>query len=835
FTENDREMENYDVTYYFIDISLDFDNEYISSSLVMNCLILEDNTSSIQINFTDGLSVDNILMNSQNMVFTHQDGIITIELDGSYNNGESISLEFQYSGYPANTDLEDGIKFQEHNNVPVVFSMVSPKGARKWWPCKDTPADKPDSLDIWLTYPEAYISASNGILQEEINNGNGTKTSKWHEAYPIATYLTSFAISNYEIDSFVWEYDSNQMPVDNFYYPEQATASIALYDQCENMLTFLSDTYGIFPFLNEKYGHATCTNLGALAMEHQTCTSFESSYIGDAAAEYTVCHELSHSWAGDCLSIGAWSDVWLKEGFASYSEALWAEHLYGAAGLQEYMDQEDTGSALDECLYRDESLGANHIFDSVVYNKGSWTVHMLRGVLGDEDFFELMQYYFQNPALLYGNVLTEDLKNCAESVAGYDMDWFFDEWYYNYGRPAYTYAYYTSATLDSIRITLYSQGTQGDPFSMYVPFSVNDTNSRLWASEGFNYHTQAFSGSVTDFVWDPQNWVLDNDYLEQIPELDEVDRSREGSAVLTWSDFFDPAIAGYNVYRKLEGEDYVQLNPDPIGDTFYYDADVVAGQQYYYKIAAASDPAGNYISKFSNEISLIPVDFTLDQGILLVDGTEDYPASSLFPTDEEVDDFYDQILGTYGYDSWDVNESGLPPLTEIARYSTLIWHTDDVATFPFENNLYNVKSYLLAGGNLLISSWKMLYNLQTNFLEYYLNFTDPFTNQNADFCGAFGQNDFPDIAVDTNKVPLPIWNGHLQYVNKFTPLTGAEPVYLYDSSIDDPDWENAVCAQKSSGEFNVYVFGFPLYFMQAGEAAQIVDLVMQDFGEVTAV
>jgi hypothetical protein len=635
--------------------------------------------------------------------------------------------------------------------------------------------------------------------------------------------------------SFLWQYNGHQMMVDNFYYPEQATASIDLYSQCEDMLTFLSDTYGIFPFLNEKYGHATCTNLGALAMEHQTCTSFDASYISDPASPYTVCHELGHSWAGDCLSIETWSDVWLKEGFASYSEALWAEHLYGPTGLQDYMEAEDTGSVLNECLYRDETQGANHIFNSVVYNKGSWTVHMLRGVLGDDDFFALMQYYFQNPNFIYGNVTTDDLKNCAEDVCGYDMDWFFDEWYWNYGRPYYQYTYYTSASQDSVKITIQSIGSQGDPFEMFVPLRINDDNYRIWAEDGFNYATLELTGNVDSLVWDPENWVLDNGYLEKIPVLDEVAANRNASAVLTWEDFFDPAIAGYNIYRKLEGEDYLQLNPSPITNTFYFDEDVIAGQQYYYKIAAVFDTAGEYISKFSNEIALIPVDFTFDEGILLVDGTQDYPASSPFPSDEDVDQYYDAILGNYAYTSWDVNSDGIPPLTEVAKYSTLIWHTDDIVNLPSENDLYNVKSYLLAGGNLLISSWKMLYNLQQNFSQYYLNFTNPATNDQADFAGAFGQNGFPDILIDTTKIPVSFWNDMLPYVNKFDPINGAEPIYLFDSSTNDPDWENTVCAQRFYGDFNLYVFGFPLYFMDANTSTQVIDMILQDFGEETAI
>ena len=833
FQETTREMDNYNVLYYHIDIDLDFENEYIEASNIMQFEIMENGTSNIDIHFTDDLDIDEIIMNSNQLSYTHQDGIINLDLNGIYNIGDFVEVKIFYYGNPVSR-LEDGIKFEEHAGVPVVFSMVSPRGARKWWPCKDTPADKPDSLDIWITYPSQYVCVSNGLLQEEINNGNGTKTSKWHESYPIATYLTSFAISNYQMYSFLWEYNDVQMMVDNYFYPEQAASSIALYETCEGMLTFLSNTYGLFPFETEKYGHVTCTNLGALAMEHQTCTSFDAGYISNSAAEYTVVHELGHSWAGDALSISSWSHVWLKEGFASYSEALWAEHLYGSIGLQDYMQAEDTGGALDECLYRDDSQGANHIFNSVVYNKGSWTVHMLRGVMGDEDFFTLMQYYFQNPDLIYGNVLTEDLKNCAEDIAGYDMNWFFDEWFWNYGRPRYYYTYYTSSDEDSVKITLFSEGTQGDQFEIFVPFVINDDEYRTWAADGYNYDTIEISGTISNIEWDPENWVLDGGYVEKIPFLDEVSENRDGSAVLTWEEFFDPAIEGFNIFRKLESEDYVQLNTSPVPGTFYFDEDVAPGQQYYYKIAAVFDSDGNYTSKFSNEISLIPVDFTFDQGILLVDGTQDYPVSSPFPTDEDIDSFYNDILSDYNVTCWDITTDGMPPLTEYAKYSTIIWHTDDIVNFPFDDDFYNAKSYLLAGGNMLISAWKMLYDIQENFSEYYLHYFSSYTNDEADFAGAFGLNGFPEIVVDIDKIPLAFWGENLQYVNKFIPSDNSEPIYGFDSAIDDPDWENAICAQRFSGDYKVYVFGFPLYFMEQATAGQIMEMIMDDFGEIVS-
>ena len=198
--KDSKNMENYNVTYYKIDIEIDIDAEFIESEITMQALICDDQTTEIEMNFTNNLTITDIQQNGSSLSFAHADDIITIQLDDNYNIDDMIEIIVSYEGYPA-AKLSDGIKFESHSGTPNVFTMVSPKGARKWWPCKDTPADKPDSLDLWITYPDEYVCASNGLLVEQINNGNGTVTDKWHESYPVATYLTSLAISNYQIYS----------------------------------------------------------------------------------------------------------------------------------------------------------------------------------------------------------------------------------------------------------------------------------------------------------------------------------------------------------------------------------------------------------------------------------------------------------------------------------------------------------------------------------------------------------------------------------------------------------------------------------------------------------
>jgi len=826
-----KNMDNYDVTYYKIDININIDTEFIESEITMSALICEDQTAEIEMNFTNNLTVTDIQQNGTSLTFSHADEIITIQLDDTYNIDNMIEISIQYEGFP-DTKLSDGMKFESHSGNPNVFTMVSPKGARKWWPCKDTPADKPDSLDIRITYPEEYVCASNGLLIEHVNNGDGTVTDKWHESYPIATYLTSLAITNYQIYSQIYTSGDETMPIDHYLFPELYDTCVDLFSVTPDMITFFVSVYGEYPFLSEKYGHALCANLSCLAMEHQTCTSFRSSYVGDPGAESTVAHELAHQWAGDCLSIGSWAHVWLKEGFARYSEALWSEYLYGTQGLHDFMNALDTGSNLDPCLYRDPDGSASQIFNIVIYSKGAWTMHMLRSVLGDDDFFATVYNLMQDPQYKYGNFLTDDLGDMAESVSGMELDWFFHEWFYNEGRPFYRFATYTSDIEDSLIITTQSEGTHGYNFAMCLPVCVNGNEHNIFADSGFSYNTLPLASTLDSLLFDPDNWVLDGGYNEMVPILDEIEASR-GSILLVWQDFFDPQIEGFNIYRKQAGEEYIKINSETVTGISYFDEDVVTGTEYYYKIAAVFESDMQYVSKFSNEVYGTPIDFLLDQGILVIDETDQI--NPAFPTNAEVDYFYQYLLEGYEYTEWDVDEQGdLPPLSEMAKYSSIIWHSDEIFTSQFIGYVYPLKSYFIAGGNMFISGWKHLPG-PSDLFELYLHTSLPEYNSNDDFAGAYGVSEFPYLDVVEAKVPLPMWGDNLSYIYKLFPEDDAETIFTYDSSIDAPEWENMPCALRYNGDYNLYLLGFPLYYMNESGARQLMRISMEDFGEVYAV
>jgi aminopeptidase N len=197
------------------------------------------------------------------------------------------------------------------------------------------------------------------------------------------------------------------------------------------MIEAFADAFGEeYPFIGEKYGMAMIE--WSAGMENQTCTSYGSVLVtGDHRNDITVAHELSHQWWGNLVTPAEWNDIWLAEGFATWCEALWLEISSGSEAYRSHMEQ------MSWHLFPGTVWSPDFLFNFTVYYKGAWVVHMLRHVMGDEDFFQLLRAW----AAAYGwdNASTTDFQALATTVHGDNLDWFFDQWVYGEGRPFYLY------------------------------------------------------------------------------------------------------------------------------------------------------------------------------------------------------------------------------------------------------------------------------------------------------------------------------------------------------------------------------------------------------------
>jgi hypothetical protein len=308
-------QELFDVQYYDLDITLNPSAYNLTGTLEAVVEVVGGAINTLDLHLRTTMNVSSATSGGNPTTYSHLSGVLTIDLDRTYNVGELVTVEVAYSGNPSSSSFG----WESHAGEPMIWTLSEPFGARNWWPCKDDNRDKPETMDIRVTVPSDLIVASNGSLISDIDNGNGTRTFHWYSSYPITTYLVSLAIYPYYVysDWYTPQGGGDPMEVVHYVFPDRYDDVQANYALTVPMIETFVEDYGEYPFLTEKYGHAMF-NWGG-GMEHQTCSSMSKDWW----SEDLISHELAHQWWGDMITCADFGHIWLNEGFATWSEAYW--------------------------------------------------------------------------------------------------------------------------------------------------------------------------------------------------------------------------------------------------------------------------------------------------------------------------------------------------------------------------------------------------------------------------------------------------------------------------------------------------------------------------------
>ncbi len=498
-----------DVTFYALNLRIIPSDPAVSGSVLIRGICHQDNPQFLILDLTNSMVVDSAKIDGVRSVATQQAASFTLSIDSTYHDNDQISALIYYHGTPSSSGLGSFV-ITSHGNEPWIWSLSEPYGARDWWPCKDVPSDKADSVDITITTDSAFKVGSNGILASIVSHPDGTTTWFWKERYPIATYLVSVAITNFAQFSNWFHYSPvDSLQVLNFVLPESLAAAQRALPRVIDGLGIFSGLFGLYPFIKEKYGHA---EFGGLAMEHQTMTSTPSF------DEETIIHELSHQWFGDMITCRSWQHLWLNEGFATYCQALFHERNDGTSAYRNFIAaQLDRAKAAVGSVYVSDTSNVRSLFNGArVYSKGAVVLHMLRHILGDTVFFHSLYNYANDLRLKYSTAVTEDFRSVCEQTSHSDLGYFFNEWIYGENYPHYVFSWSLRDSAGSYLVKLRLQQTTGttSPSLFTMPIDIRFTDT-VWDSTVTIFNdseNQTYSFTlphpVTSVQLDPENWIM---------------------------------------------------------------------------------------------------------------------------------------------------------------------------------------------------------------------------------------------------------------------------------------------------------------------------------------
>lgn len=500
-----------DVLHYDMRFDLYHDEELLKGDVTITGLF-RGNVNSIDLNLYENMTVSELTLNGEPTAYNNEGTALIVEMNDALSStaiGDTFRVNVKYSGTPTSIGF-GSFEFTEHHNMDVIYTLSEPVYASTWFPCSDRPDDKAFA-DIYITNDSSMVSVSNGLLIGEDVTG-GRKTYHWQTRYPTSTYL--FALYSTGYSHFREKYTNiNGREMELYYYVFPEKVEDAKFDFKVNTeaMRYFEEMFGEYPFIREKYGVAEFLwNRGA--MEHQTITGMGSVFIGGRGFfKNILVHELAHHWWGNAVGPASWKDVWLNEGFATYSEALFWEQRSGFGGLQNSM-QNYFNSIDGTTLYDPNTM---FLFSRVVYNKGAWVLHMLRRRVGDEDFFKILRTYYNT--YKYETAATSDFMRVCESVTGKSMRKFFEQWVYDgKGNIELDYDFTVTEVESGYEAKVYLKQVQSGydvyEFPLDIAFEFEDGSRSTTFNETVDKEESTFTfildSKPTTPVFDPDTWLL---------------------------------------------------------------------------------------------------------------------------------------------------------------------------------------------------------------------------------------------------------------------------------------------------------------------------------------
>ncbi len=457
FFTNIVNAQNYDIRknidILHCEINLDmtnFKNKIISGNSLLQITSRTEQLNEISLDFGD-LKVDSIKVNSNNIsIFSHYNKILFFPLKSPVMPSDTISVCIYYHGNPEMEDTWGGFFFTEDAafNMGVGMSVNPHCYGRVWFPCIDSFTEKA-TYDFNIKVPADFMAVCSGILIDAEKNIDKTETFHWKMNDEIPSYLVSVAVGKYSLFYKKYMSGKKEIPIE-VYVREALLKNVeSSFANIENAVSSFENHYGNYRW--DRIGYV-CVPFRSGAMEHACNIAYpEYAVDGTLNKETLMAHELSHSWFGNLVTCETDKDMWLNEGWASFSEALFKESVYGKKAYKKYV-RKNHEDVLTRSHIRDNGYRAvygiphKYTYGSTVYDKGADVAHTLRGYMGDSIFFSSLTAYLEKFA--YKTASTHDFCDFLSQYSGIKLDDFFDNWVFTAGFP---YFYIETFDVETIK------------------------------------------------------------------------------------------------------------------------------------------------------------------------------------------------------------------------------------------------------------------------------------------------------------------------------------------------------------------------------------------------
>ncbi len=553
-------LHSFDVLKYQLDVTVPMTSRSLQGINQIKC---RSNTNGL--NFVTlhsyTLIIDTVKVNNINATYTTANETLHINLPQPCNSGDSFNLYIRYHGSWSVTSSQTGFcywpkNYNSNTYHSIAYTLGEPWDARRWMPCYDEPFDKADQgCIIKVTAPDSFVVCANGQLVNIVNNPNNTKTWTYEEFIPITTYLMHFGVSRFaKWSQWYHDPDGDSVEIRHFIWPQDSAQSRIAFQHMPDAMYLFDSLYGDYPF--DRYGQDAVYPFAWGGMEHQTQTTIHRNWVLNSS-ENGMAHELSHQWWGDMVTCVDFRNIWLNEGFATYSDANYNWYRFGYNNFITTMKNraQDYFTADAQSRYPIYNPPSNQLFNwGHTYCKASWVVHMLR-YLNPNQFFSALSVY--RDSFEYGCANTEDLKSVLSQVYGTDLTWFFDEWVYGQGYPIYNVYWICEPSGSNylVKINIYQTQTNA-PAVFHIPVQIKlfiastDTLLNI-AITGSPTHVECLiSQSVDSIRFDPNTWILCKSYI--YTGIKEISSANPESRIILYSNPMREFRFGYSVEQNAE-------------------------------------------------------------------------------------------------------------------------------------------------------------------------------------------------------------------------------------------------------------------------------------------